>query len=118
MTELSELLEKDMVAEPSKVAKVEVLPASEIFGKMARNPDRKMIRVTCENGANVVTALPAGLEYTNGTWHVSNESLCVRSMRNPQSKLAAWIKRYHGEPVVGQDVVTYIDDTGFFRVEL
>ncbi|MBW2560129.1 MAG: hypothetical protein JRE40_04645 [Deltaproteobacteria bacterium] len=118
MGELSEVLKEQIVGEPTKVESIAVEPASSIFGKSARNPDRQMIRITCENGANVVTALPQGVVYDGERWHVEDHAAAARSLRNPKSKLAAWMRRYGDEPHVGQEVSTYLDEQGFMRVEL
>jgi hypothetical protein len=113
--EIKELLEGE-VAENSKIVAVEIKKAAELFGDKAKQPDRDIVKLRTENGADLVFSKPKGLEYIDGKWVVKNRVQAVRSVRNKLSKFGRFMEKYGCYPVVGTTVETSIDDSGFVKI--
>ena len=114
--DVKEYLEGKSVAETSKIASVEVKKASEIFGKKAIDPEKRIIKIETENDADLTISLPKGLDYVDGKWRVLNKLQFTRSFRNKASKFGAFARKYEKWPNVGAEVETDLDDEDFPRI--
>lgn len=113
--EVKELLEGS-AAERSRLAKIEVKKAAEIFGDKAKQPDRDILEIQAENDANLTCSYPKGLEYTGEQWIIKNRVQATRSIRNKLSKFGAFLRKYGQYPTIGIEVETDLDDDGFARI--
>jgi len=93
---------------PAKVMALKVLPASEIFGEKAKDPERPTIQMAFEG--------PGGV---NGKANLSAPGITSDGKviaRNPKSNLYKFVKKYRKGPHVGQSVEVSIDKDGFYRL--
>ncbi len=100
----------------AKITQIDVLRAEELFGKKAKAPDRMIVRIRTDDGAELVTNLPLGTEYSHGKWAVTNQELKERSLSHPDSKFAAFLRRYQTWPCVGVEVETAVNERGFGKI--
>jgi hypothetical protein len=100
-----------------EITGIELVLAAEVFGKSAKVPDRKLINIITKSGVVVRIPAPKGLMLVNGEWFVDNEIAYLRSIQNPASKFAAYIRKY-GFPNVGKKVGLRLNKRGFWEVAL
>lgn len=100
----------------AKIVQIDVLRAEELFGKRAKAPDRMIVRIRTGDGAELVTNLPLGTAYSHGNWSVTNQELKERSLSHPDSKFAAFLRRYQTWPSVGVEVETAVNERGFGKI--
>jgi len=100
----------------AKITQIDVLRAEALFGKKAKAPDRMIVRIRTDDGAELVTNLPLGTEYSHGKWAVTNQELKERSLSHPDSKFAAFLRRYQTWPCVGVEVETAVNERGFGKI--
>jgi hypothetical protein len=112
-----EYMEKEGVREKSKIVKLEIKPASELFGDQAKQPDRPILRISCENGANLNTSA-RGLEINSEELCITNKAIFLRSIKNELSKLGKFLKKYGEAPKTGMTVDTVMDEDGYMRIEV
>jgi hypothetical protein len=108
---------KEAAEVEDEITGIELVKAKEVFGEAARNPDRNLITITVESGVTVRIPAPKGLVFQNGEWYVDNEIAYLRSIQNPASKFAAYIRKY-GFPNVGKKVGLRLNKRGFWEVAL
>lgn len=108
---------KGEVVEKTKIIKMEIKTAEEVYKGKTRNPNKKVLVVYTENGTREAFILPEGLEFENGEFVVVNKVKVAQSLKNRNSKLGNFIRKYGKRPEVGMEVETTLDDkTGFSRI--
>jgi len=116
---LVELSKRETTAFTDTIDGIIVKQAREIFGDSARNPERQHLVIRCkETGAEVRLPLPTGLKYDDGDYIVENRASYFRSIANPNSKFAAFLKRYGSAPRVGLDIDLYLNENGWWEIAL
>ena len=100
----------------AKITQIDVLRAEELFGMRAKTPDRMIVRIRTDDGAELVTNLPLGTEYSHGSWTVTDQELNERSFSHPDSKFEAFLRRYQTWPCVGVEVETAVNERGFGKI--
>ena len=93
---------------PAKVTALSVVPASEIFGEKAKEPERPTIRGEFEG--------PGGV---SGNFNLSAPGITPDGKviaRNPKSNLFKYVEKYRKGPFVGQSVEVAINKDGFYRL--
>jgi hypothetical protein len=116
-TEVKGLLEKG-VEDVATVKAVGIVAARDVFGETARNPDKKMVVLELDSGVRVHLPLPQGLEWNGKDWAITDKLKLARSLKNPASKFAAFLRAYGQLPRPGMKVKTTLNEQGFIRLVL
>ena len=107
----------------SKVAKIEVRPAREVFGENAHNPDRPAVVAWTENGARFAAMVPLGAKYVDGNLTLLDPAKYQRSISYVEdgklkSKFGAFVAKYGSWPRIGLTVNTRTDERGYLTIDL
>jgi len=117
--ELAEVSKKATEVIRDTIERVEMVKAEEIFGEGTRDPERRHLLIRCKDtGVTVRLPLPTGLEWKNGQYEIVNKASYLRSIRNPNSKFAAFLKRYGAGPYSGFEIELRINERGFWEIML
>jgi len=104
--------------EEDEVEAVEIKTAGEVYGEKARNPDKVVVVVTTKKGARMALGLPKGTEYRDGIFVIVDKIAAARSLKNQNSKMVQWIRKYGKAPHVGQKVKVTVNEAGFLDIVL
>lgn len=102
----------------SKISKMEVRPAREVFGENAFSPDRPVVVIWTENGARLPLMVPLGARYVREQWDVFNPKAYDRSVSYKGSNFGAFVKKYGSKPRIGLPVETRIDERGYLVIDV
>jgi hypothetical protein len=115
--EVKRLLEEGVEGEAT-IQRISITSARDIFGESARNPDKGMVVLELDSGVKVNLPLPQGLEWTGKDWQITDRLKLARSLKNPSSKFAAFLRAYGSLPRPGMKVKTTLNERGFLRLVL
>ena len=117
--DLNELLQGSMSQE-GVITTVAIKKAKEVFKDQARDPEREVAQITCDNGATEAHAVPGGMVYDEAAknWTIVDKMQAGKSVRNMQSWFRKFLQKYMTLPSVGVKVKTMVNGRGFTVIEV